>query len=236
MLLGIFMFSSSPVASQEVTEPDDNTNTSTTTDENTSTPTNPGVITGAGGDTPLVIDWNQDGTFSTAMSKSLSPVLFDFSGAGNKTLVEWIAPEDRFLVLDLNRNNTIDSGKELFGDSTFNKLTGKKSADGFMALMQYDNNQDGVIDAKDRVFKRLMLWADYNSNGQSDAGELIYLKDTDIVSIALSYKTLAREHRLKIGPATEGFLTSEITYKSGKKGLIVDVIFKEIKSEIASKK
>ena len=62
-------------------------------------------------------------------------------------------------------------GSELFGTSTL-LADGKRAENGFDALAQYDENQDGRIDAQDAVFSRLTVWQDVNSDGVSQKDEL----------------------------------------------------------------
>lgn len=145
------------------------------------------ALSGAGGDTPLALDWNHDGTFQTAFSDIGKMVSFDFNDSGMPILVEWLKPDDRWLAIDLNNNGKIDSGAELFGSSTTLRDTlplAQTAADGFEALAQYDTNHDGVIDRLDPVFSRLLLWEDKNSNALSESGELTNLASTKVESLS----------------------------------------------------
>jgi hypothetical protein len=54
-----------------------------------------------------------------------------------------------FLALDQNENCRIDDGTELFGPI---------SANGFMELKKYDQDQNGWIDESDPVFDQLKIW------------------------------------------------------------------------------
>ena len=96
---------------------------------------------------PLTLDLDGDGIETIAASVT-NPVLFDHDGDGLKTGTGWISPDDGFLVMDRNNNGVIDSGRELFGDSTL-LYTGGAAADGFAALAQEDTNQDGVVNSLD---------------------------------------------------------------------------------------
>ena len=53
-------------------------------------------------------------------------------------------------------------------------------------MSQYDSNNDGVIDEKDEVYSKLLVWQDKNSNGISEADELKSLKDIGITSVSLA--------------------------------------------------
>jgi hypothetical protein len=86
--------------------------------------------------------------------------MFDHDGDGVKMNTGWIAPDDGMLVLDRNGNGTIDSGQELFGDSTYRI---GESRDGFTALAQEDTNSDGVVNNLDANWANLKVWRDLNS-------------------------------------------------------------------------
>jgi len=77
------------------------------------------------------------------------PVMFDINADGTKESIGWTAdPSICFLALDRNGNNVVDDGAELFGTAT--PLPDGTTGNGFIALSQYDDNRDGVIDARDR--------------------------------------------------------------------------------------
>ena len=66
---------------------------------------------------PLTLDLDGDGIETIALNAT-SPILFDHDGDGIKTGTGWVKGDDGFLALDRDGNGTIDSGRELFGDST----------------------------------------------------------------------------------------------------------------------
>jgi hypothetical protein len=90
------------------------------------------------------------------------------------------------LVLDRNGNGRIDDGGELFGNHSG---SGPGWANGFAALAEFDSNRDGRIDASDAAFASLRVWKDANSNGLTDAGELLTLQQAGVGSLSLSYTT-----------------------------------------------
>lgn len=63
---------------------------------------------------------------------------------------------DGILVFDRNNNSLIDSGRELFGDSTI-KTDGITAQHGFDVLSDLDDNHDGRIDALDTHFHDLKV-------------------------------------------------------------------------------
>jgi len=129
---------------------------------------------------PLTLDLNGNGLETVA--PQTPPILFDHSGNGLKQSTGWVAPNDGFLVMDRNGNGTIDSGAELFGDST-PLATGGNAVDGFDALAQEDTNGDGVVNAQDANWTNLQVWQDLNQDGISQSGELSSLDALGITGI-----------------------------------------------------
>jgi hypothetical protein len=189
------------------------------------------ALNNAGGDTPLALDWNQDGVFKTTFAATGHKVLFDMSGAGTSTPVEWLKPEDRWLALDLNHNGKIDDASELFGSSTSllgNLPLSLKASNGFEALTQYDTNQDGLINRFDSVFAKLLLWEDKNSNGISEPSELTPLADTAVESLSVNAVALdPSKERLEKSSAYIGYQASYLIKQNGqmKRYRLVDIYF-----------
>jgi hypothetical protein len=129
---------------------------------------------------PLTLDLDGDG-LETIGASSENPVLFDHDGDGIKNGTGWVKPDDGFLVFDRNGNGAIDTGAELFGDST-PLYAGGLAADGFAALAQEDTNQDGVVNHQDANWSSLKVWRDLNQDGVSQTGELLTLAQEGITS------------------------------------------------------
>jgi hypothetical protein len=143
-----------------------------------------------GGDDPILFDLSGGGFHMTDVN---SGVYFDFFGTGTSSLVSWTqaGAQNGWLALDLNRNGKIDSGRELFSNAMASTLPGPQRL-GFKALAVYDTvsyggNGDGVIDSKDAIYNRLLLWVDKNHNGITDPGELLTLRQAGVQSISLAY-------------------------------------------------
>nr|WP_230949892.1 hypothetical protein [Xylella fastidiosa] len=132
---------------------------------------------------PLALDLDGDGIETTSSDGRV--ILFDHDADGVKTGTGWLKPDDGWLVLDRKGNGTIDSGRELFGTDTL-KRNGQLATDGFDALRDVDSNQDGKIDAADRVFANLRIWRDLNQDGITQANELSTLDANHIVSIGVT--------------------------------------------------
>ncbi|BBB67688.1 hypothetical protein UNDYM_3435 [Undibacterium sp. YM2] len=133
---------------------------------------------------PLTIDLNGNGLDTTGVSLT-NPILFDHDGDGIKTGTGWILPDDGFLALDRNDNGTIDTGAELFGDST-PLYGGGKAQDGFAALADQDSNHDGKVDKLDANWDKLRVWRDLNQDGVSQKNELFTLDQVGISSFSVA--------------------------------------------------
>jgi Ca2+-binding RTX toxin-like protein len=147
---------------------------------------------------PLILDLDGDGIEIAQLSANAG-VSFDLDADGIRTRMAWAGADDGFLALDRDGNGTIDTGRELFGDSTV-LANGKKAADGYAALADQDSNKDGQLTALDAQFAQLRVWRDLNQDGVSSATELFTLAQLGITQISLaktaSSQTLADGTRL----------------------------------------
>lgn len=120
-----------------------------------------------------------------------------------------------FLALP-NKQGKVTSNDELFGESGEYK-------NGFQKLAVHDLNKDGVIDSKDPVFKKLVLWKD-------KSGKAVYSKkDTLPLSSLIKSINLKYEPRVNaVSEKVEFREKSTIVLKDPKKhphAYIVDVWF-----------
>lgn len=102
-----------------------------------------------------------------------------------------------FLVLDKNKNGTIDDGSELFGPQT---------GHGFSELASHDADRNGWIDENDAIFNELRIWS-FSDSGEQ---ELIGLKEAGVGAIYLSYAKTP--YHFKTGDETYAKLKSTGTY------------------------
>jgi hypothetical protein len=132
---------------------------------------------------PIVINFESGDYRLTGRN---SPVLFDMPGNGHPVLMGWTAAgaDEAFLWLDRNHNGKVTSGAELFGNFT-PLQNGRLAINGFEALAEYDANHDGIIDDRDPIWSRLMLWRDLNHNGLSEPSEISPLDASDVTAIDL---------------------------------------------------
>ena len=166
---------------------------------------------------PLTLDLDGDGLETVGINPG-NPILFDHDGDGITTGTGWVKPDDGFLVLDRNGNGTIDSGRELFGDSTL-LPGGGTAADGFAALVEEDTNADGRVDALDARFGELRIWRDLNQNGISEAGELSTLEAAGIVAI----RTAKTEHSATLANGNQIADKGTFVRADGTEGALVEV-------------
>ena len=160
--------------------------------------TNAPFISSKKNSSPLILDLDGDGIEITVLSGAIT---FDHDADGVRTGTAWAGADDGLLVLDLDGNGLIDSGRELFGNNSL-LANGQKADDGYAALLALDANADGLIDALDAEFAALRVWRDLDQDGVSDAGELQSLEEAGISQIDLNKTTFT--HTLADGTRLDG--------------------------------
>ena len=106
------------------------------------------------------------------MSSASNGLPFQLNEMGSVRRVAWpLEPTNAWLALDRNNDGIINDGSELFGNTT-RLLSGQIAANGYVALAEFDQNADGVIDRRDPIFASLRAWVDVNRDGLSQAIEL----------------------------------------------------------------
>ena len=121
---------------------------------------------------PLILDLNGDGI------KLDNITHFDLDANGFAELTNWVDYNDGILAIDLNNDEIINDGTELFGDRTL-LSNGNYATNGFQALADLDSNLDGKIDANDTKFSELHV-----IKGDST---VYTLNELGITSLNLSY-------------------------------------------------
>lgn len=129
---------------------------------------------------PITFDLDGDGIELTSYKQGAR---FDITGTGRVVQTAFVTGGDAFLAIDRNGNGAIDDGTELFGDQN-------GAANGFEELKKYDSNGDGVINAKDKEFSKLLLFKD-NGDGRTQAGELSSLSSAGITELSLNYTNVS---------------------------------------------
>lgn len=93
---------------------------------------------------PLVINFN-----GLAAGITETKFRFDLDVDGIEEMIPFVSEGSGLLALDLNEDQQINDGSELFGAVTGN---------GFEELSQYDQDGNGWIDETDPIFDRLRIW------------------------------------------------------------------------------
>lgn len=152
------------------------------------------------GDAPTslyVLDLEGNGITLTAASDGVD---FDIDGTGRRTRVGWTTAgsDDAFLALDVNRNGSIDSAKELIGTRT-SLPDGKviTSANEVLRVLQGLGPPvpggklppgSATFDPDDAAFTSVLVWVDGNHDGRSEASELRTLEAAHVRSIAGGFR------------------------------------------------
>lgn len=153
--------------------------------------------------------------FDSARPQFKNIVTFQMN-TGLKTY--WPEKSHAGYFLGFLKNGKINSVDQLFGEN-------KNFSNGFDNLAQHDKNKDGVIDSKDPIFKKLVLWKDNSGVGKFSAKDAFPVAKK-IKSIDLAYNPNIES----MGETAEFRQKSKFTFKdsSGQwaQGEIVDVWFK----------
>jgi hypothetical protein len=185
---------------------------------------------------PIVLQFNKKSSLDLVDVWAQSEVVrFDLVGDHQPVRTGWVSKTAKgtvgFLAIDLNNNGKIDHGGELFGEYT--QLGSPKKADGhyydngFQALATFDSNHDGVIDAKDKEFDRLVVWFDKNANAVSESGEVQNLRAAKVKSISLAYSENNENGKPVQVAGNELRLKSTMTLTNGEQRPVYDVWFNQ---------
>jgi hypothetical protein len=120
-------------------------------------------------------------------------VQFDIDADGDLDQVSWTeaGSDVAFLARDRNGDGQITDGRELISDHT---IPGARN--GFKALLslaeaEVNGERRAMLDGRNPLFSRMMIWTDTNHNGISEGSELQAASDL-ISTIGLGY---GRHHR-----------------------------------------
>jgi hypothetical protein len=150
---------------------------------------------------PVIIDAGRNGYRLTSAADG---VRFDLDADGIPEQIAWTHQDsdEAFLAMDRNGNGRIDDGSELFGNHTpaYPGIRDVKTANGFEALGFLESPDygrsypDELVDERDEVFGRLLLWTDRNHNGISEPEEL-QSASTAIKGISTQFKLVGRKDK-----------------------------------------
>jgi Ca2+-binding RTX toxin-like protein len=165
---------------------------------------------------PIILDLDGDG--KTIVPLAESDTTFDMVGDGRLRKTAWADAGDAFLVRDRNSDGMING----IGEISFvgDKAGAKTDLEG---LAGFDDNKDGVLDALDTAFVGFGAWIDANSNGVTDAGELLSLAQVGISSIDLKGVATGETAAQRTAGHSVTFNTSKFVMATGGQGLLSDV-------------
>jgi hypothetical protein len=127
--------------------------------------------------TPIIISLEPSDSISDLLDPDIT-VAFDLDGDGIPEKTTWVRPTTGILVWDPGHKGNIASGRQLFGSVTWWMFF----PDGYRALDLLDDNRDGWLEGKE--LEGLGVWFDRNSDGKSNAREVIPIAQTQIQAIA----------------------------------------------------
>ncbi|WP_091459424.1 hypothetical protein [Giesbergeria anulus] len=167
---------------------------------------------------PLVLDLDGDGVRTVSVAEG---VQFALGTDGLLRDTGWVSSGDGLLVRDLNGDNIINDGRELFGTAT-ELPSGVTAVDGFAALRALDSNGDGSLTAEDAAFTELAVWKDIDGNGQTGAGELLSLKDAGVAALHLDAKVSTATDKGNLLGLVSSYETTDGQHRD-----LVDVWFRQ---------
>ncbi len=121
---------------------------------------------GCGCATPLVLAFDGEEPRMTATSAA-----FDLDVAGGCLSTDWPEASTPWLAIDRDGDGAIADGRELFGSGT-RLRSGARAPHGFAALAELDDDGNGIVDARDAGFGKLVLWGDRDLDKRGTATEL----------------------------------------------------------------
>lgn len=145
---------------------------------------------------PIVFNLQNNGTSGLSVIHSDNGVHFDIDADGFAEKTGWVAPDDAFLVKDVNGNGVIDSQKELFGTDAASTAEAK--------LKALDLNANGFVEGTEITNSGIKLWRDLNQDGISQANELFTLTSQGVTRLgtAITQTNITREGNLLDWQAT----------------------------------
>ena len=124
---------------------------------------------------PLVIDLDGNGVDLTSLQSSTA--YFDFGADGTREKTGWFGKNDGVLVRDLDGDGQIENLQELLASPTQDVIT---------TLKGLDTNGDSKITSADSIWSSLQIWQDKDSDGITDAGELLSMSSVQLTEINLA--------------------------------------------------
>ncbi len=122
-----------------------------------------------------MLDLDGDGIVFVPVSDS--QVLLDVNNDGLADTVSWPTQGNAVLFADWNKSGILDSRSEFM----FGLFSTNKNASDLEGLQLFDYDEDGDMDAEDRIYPSLFLWEDRNSDGICTTDEVASLAERNLV-------------------------------------------------------
>lgn len=130
-----------------------------------------------GGITPFIFSMSRTAELRQMVNGN-KDARFDLDGTGLPQSWSWVKPDTGILVWDPKHEGKITSGRQLFGSVTWWIFFDN----GYDALDALDDDRDGELSGAE--LPGLAVWFDRNSNGVSDAGEVVPIESLGIAGIS----------------------------------------------------
>lgn len=126
---------------------------------------------------PIILDLTGDGLQITPVGQS---DIVTRDANGNILRTSWVGPTNGILAFDRNGDGKINNTADIsFVQDKHGATTDLEG------LAGRDSNADGVLDASDEFFSKLVVWVDANQDGRAKKSEVKTLSELGIVSISL---------------------------------------------------
>lgn len=162
---------------------------------------------------PIVLDLGNDGLQITPVAES---DIVTKDAAGNVLQTSWVGPTNGILAFDRNGDGRVDNTADI--SFRQDKKGAKTDLEG---LAGWDSNGDGVLNALDSGFAKLVVWTDANQDGQQEAGEVVSLLAAGVTEIDLKGKPTGFDGRDTIDTVVRN--TTRFTRSDGSTGMAYDV-------------
>ncbi len=133
---------------------------------------------GGGALAPIVFDLTGDGLALSPVANS-DIITKDANGVINR--LGWVGPTNGILAVDRGGDGKINTTADI---SFIQDAPGAKND--LQGLAGWDTNHDGVINAEDANWNKLVIWVDKNQDGVAEAGEVETLAQAGVAAISLT--------------------------------------------------
>jgi hypothetical protein len=143
---------------------------------------------------PLVVSLERSSLY--LLTSAEDGVRFDIDADGDLDQVGWtVSGSDvAFLALDQDGDGTIANGRELIGSHTLPRARNGPNALAMLANDAAPGERRGVIDGRNPLFFKLLLWTDTNHNAISEPEELKSAEKA-VSSVGLGFTPQHRKDR-----------------------------------------